>query len=108
MGKPIEDLYVEPFDFPYSFLVEAEGPDRDYAEVFPEVTPENYPHFVDLTIYETGWCSCRDFRYNVEPYVFWNLVHRRHCVHIVAAVRYLALVGSIKPKPTISPKLLFL
>lgn len=98
MGKPIQDLEVEIYQWPTQFLVEAERPDRDYTYFYPNAPIEIYPHFVDLEVYETGWCSCRDFRFQVEPFIFWNHVHRRECIHLIAAKRYLNRIGS-QPQP---------
>lgn len=77
-------LYVEIFEFPDRFFVEANNPDRDYREFFPGPY-EVDPHFVDLEVYETGKCSCRDFEINIEPYIPWNNTNRRTCIHIRAA-----------------------
>lgn len=98
MGKAIEDLEVLCYEWPDRFFVEAECIDRDYTFFFPMATPEIYPHFVDLGIYEAGWCDCRDFRFSVEPYLSYTGPHRLHCIHLIAARRYRNLLGT-KPKP---------
>lgn len=100
MGKPIGLLEIEIFDWPDSFFVEANSHDRDYFMFFPEADPfeDPPPHFVDLSVYDTGWCSCTDFRRNVEPFMFLGGQHRRECIHIIAARRYRAILGG-KPKP---------
>ena len=97
MGKPIDQLEVELYEWPDRWLVEAEGPDRDYYQFYPDDTKETWPHFVDLSIYDAGWCSCRDFRFGVEPYLYAGIPNRCECIHIFAALRARRLRGS---KPT--------
>jgi hypothetical protein len=106
MPKSIGQLDITIFDWPDRFFVESDEPDRDYLKFWPEADPfeDPPPHFVDLEIYETGWCSCTDFRVRVEPYLFMGLVHRRECIHIIAARRFQRLHGS---KPTKMPSTLF-
>lgn len=94
MGKPIEDLECQIFDWPDRFFVESETPDRDYALVFPNVPPEIYPHLADLS---EPMCDCRDFTYNIIPYLH-QPIHRTECKHLMAARRYRNLIGNTKPK----------
>lgn len=96
LKKKTEDLEVEIFEWPDRFLVEALEPDRDYVKFFPDAPIEIYPHFIDLGEEREGWCSCRDFRFNVEPYLV-NESHRAVCVHIMHARRWRDARGS-KPK----------
>ena len=106
MGKPIEQLECEIFEWPDRWLVEAAEPDRDYYTFYPPAENEPreiWPHFVDLSAYDTGWCTCRDYRFNILPYLFLDLVHRRQCIHIIAALRAQRLRAT-RPKP-IKPNL---
>lgn len=91
------NLSIQIFEWPTRFLVEADTPDRSYYKFWPDAEVEIWPHFVDLEIYDDGWCSCDDFRFEVEPYLSWPK-HRRECIHIIAAKRYHALSGGKQPK----------
>ena len=90
------DLEVEVFDWPDTFHVEARELDREYLSVFPDVEPEVYPYLVDLSSEPEGECDCRDFRFNVRPYID-KPNHRKTCIHIIAARRFKNLLGT-KPK----------
>lgn len=97
MGKSTESLYVEIFDWPDRFLVECDGPDIDYPRFYSGDTHPDYypdaPYLVDLSEYEDGWCGCRDFAVNVQPYLCSvpdkSNAHRTVCKHILAAKRFL-------------------
>lgn len=79
------------------FWVETDEPDREVMEIFDDDTP--YPYLVDLDSDEfpSGECDCRDFRFNVKPFI--EEQGRKECIHIIKCRRYRALLGGIKPKP---------
>lgn len=77
-------LDVSTFEYPDRFFVEAETNDRDYVNFLN--CDDNWipPHFVDLS---EPYCSCRDWNYNVLPYIHQDGA-RKTCKHIDAAIRY--------------------
>jgi hypothetical protein len=86
------NLWVEIFEWPTRFLVEATEKDKALMEFFNDETA--YPFLVDLEIPE---CPCYDFQQNILPER--HLEHsRKNCKHLAAAISYRYLLGE-KPKP---------
>ena len=61
----VYDQQIHIFEWPDRFFIETDEPDRDLIEIFGDYEP--YPYLVDLGEPPSGWCGCRDFRFNSSP-----------------------------------------
>lgn len=97
-----DDYEVIPYDWPDTFFVQDyDEIDRDQKEFYPDDLTA-YPYLVDLSNLRQGECLCRDFQFNVLPYLD-DLTHRCQCLHLIIATRFKNLNPT---KPTQLPKLI--
>lgn len=92
---------IEILDWPSRFLVSSDELDRDQQEFYPD-DPTIYPHLVDLDELKEGECTCRDFRFNVLPFLD-EPDSRSRCTHIIQVQKYKSNHDS---KPKKLPRLL--
>jgi hypothetical protein len=89
---------VSTYEYPDRYFVEADSVDRDYIAFFGNTDSWCPPHFVDLS---EPYCSCRDFNYNVLPYIDEPNA-RLTCKHIDAALLYRrGLITCPQPLPLV-------